>query len=208
MLTSRRTLLRHSILAAPVLSADLFALPHAAAEGSLSSEQWYWYPFHNLTMKATSSDTGDTTAWMLIENSPHQGVPLHKHLYEDESFFVLSGIFEITVGGKTTTGGPGTYAYGPRNVPHQWTNMGPGRGQLLNCYTPGGIDKFFLAAGIPIHSSTEQPQVDLAAYEARTKPLREKTGIIRLGPPKYPLRQRNVAATGYTQLNLDAEAAR
>jgi mannose-6-phosphate isomerase-like protein (cupin superfamily) len=186
MLTSRHTLLRRSFLAAPVLPADLFALLHAAAERSSYSEQWYWYPFHNLTMKATSSDTGDTTAWMLIENSPHQGVPLHKHLYEDESFFVLSGTFEITVGGKTTTGGPGTYAYGPRNVPHQWTNMGSGRGQLLNVYTPGGIDKFFLAAGIPIHSSTEQPQVDLAVYDARTKPLREKIGIIRLGPPKYP----------------------
>ena len=186
MLASRRTVLRRSILAVPVLSVDLFATLHPAAQAPSSSEQWYWYPFHNLTMKATSSDTGNSTAWMLVENSPHQGVPLHKHLYEDESFFVLSGIFEITVGGKTTSGGPGTYAYGPRNVPHQWTNMGSGRGRLLNVYTPGGIDKFFLAVGIPIHSSTEQPQVDLAAYDLRTKPLREKTGIIRLGPPKYP----------------------
>jgi uncharacterized cupin superfamily protein len=114
------------------------------------------------------------------------GRPLHKHLYEDESFFVLSGIFEITVGGKTTTGCPGTYAYGPRNVPHQWTNMGSGRGQLLNVYTPGGIDQVLPGCRIPIHSSTEQPQIDLAAYNLRTKPLREKTGIIRLGPPKYP----------------------
>ncbi|HTF72665.1 MAG TPA: hypothetical protein VK638_59360 [Edaphobacter sp.] len=70
--------------------------------------------------------------------------------------------------------------------PTQWTNMGSGHGQLLNVYTPGGIDKFFLAADIPIHLSTEQPQVDLAAYDAHTKSLREKTGIIRLGPPKYP----------------------
>src|ERR1019366_1953968 len=102
------------------------------------------------------------------------------------SEYALSCIFEITVGGKTTSGGPGTYVYGPRNVPHQWTNMGSGRERLLNMNTPGGIDKFFLAVGIPIHSSTEQPQVDLAAYDLRTKPLREKTGIIRLGPPKYP----------------------
>jgi mannose-6-phosphate isomerase-like protein (cupin superfamily) len=186
MLASRRTVLRRSLLAVPALSADLFSPLHAAAQASSSSEPWYWYPFHNFTMKATSSDTGNSTAWMLTENSPHQGVPLHKHLYEDESFFVISGNFEITVGGKTTSGGPGTYAYGPRNVPHQWTNMGSGRGQLLNVYTPGGIDKFFLAVGIPIHSSAEQPQVDLTAYDARTKPLREKTGIIRLGPPKYP----------------------
>jgi hypothetical protein len=106
MLPSRRTLLRRSLLAAPVLSADLFAPLRAAAQISPSSEQWYWYPFHNLTMKGTSCDTGNTTAWMLVENSPHQGVPLHKHLYEDESFFVISGIFEIIVGGKTTTGGP------------------------------------------------------------------------------------------------------
>ena len=186
MHTTRRTLLRRSLLAAPLLSAGSFVPSLPAADTSSSSEQWYWYPFHNLTMKATSSDTANTTSWMLIENSPHQGVPLHKHLYEDESFFVVSGIFEITVGDKTTIGGPGTYAYGPRNVPHQWTNMGSNRGRLLNVYTPGGIDKFFLAVGIPIHSSTEQPQVDLGAYDARIKPLREKTGIIRLGPPKYP----------------------
>jgi len=187
MHTTRRTLLRRSFLAAPLLSANLFPPLLTAAEVSSTSEQWYWYPFHNLTMKATGSETGNTTTWMLIENSPHQGVPLHKHLYEDESFFVLSGTFEITVGDKTTTGGTGTYVYGPRNVPHQWTNMGSGRGQLLNVYTPGGIDKFFMAVGIPIHSSSERPHVDLAAYDARTKSLREKTGIIRLGPPKYPL---------------------
>ena len=113
MHTTRRTLLRRSLLAAPLVSADLFAPLLTSAQVSSSSEQWYWYPFHNLTMKATGSDTGNTTTWMLIENSPHQGVPLHKHLFEDESFFVVSGIFEITVGDKTTTGGPGTYAYGP-----------------------------------------------------------------------------------------------
>lgn len=137
-------------------------------------------------MKATGSDTGNTTTWMLIENSPHQGVPLHKHLYEDESFFVVSGTFEITVGDKTITGGPGMYAYGSRNVPHQWTNMGSGRGQMLNVYTPRGIDKFFTAVGIHIHESNEQPQVDLAAYDARTKLFLEKRGIIRLGPSKFP----------------------
>ena len=186
MSKTRRTLLRHSLVAGPLLSAQFFAAPPAKSETTQASEQWFWYPFHNLTMKATSSATGNTTAWMLVENSPRQGVPLHKHVYEDESFFVLSGLFEITVGGETITGGPGTYLYGPRQVPHQWTNIGTSRGRMLNVFTPGGIDKFFLSVGIPIHSSSEQPQVDVAAYDVRIKPLREKTGIIRLGPPKYP----------------------
>lgn len=108
MLASRRNLLRRSLLAVPALSAELLAPMFAAAQASSSSEQWYWYPFHNLTIKATGTDTGNTTTWMLTENSPRQGVPLHKHVYEDESFFVVSGTFEITVGDKTTTGGPGT----------------------------------------------------------------------------------------------------
>ena len=191
MLASRRSLLRRAALAAPILSADLLAPLAADAlipEPSVpkTPEQWYWYPFHNLTLKSTGSDTGNTTAWMLVENSPHQGVPLHKHTYEDESFYVISGVFEITVADKTVTGGPGTYVYGPRNVPHQWTNMGSGRGRLLNVYTPAGIDKYFLAAGVPINTSTGRPKVDLEAFDARTRPLREKTGIIRLGPPRFP----------------------
>ena len=77
MHTTRRTLIRRSLLAAPLVSADLFAPLLTAAQGSSSSEQWYWYPFHDLTMKATGSDTGNTTTWMLIENSRHQGVPPH-----------------------------------------------------------------------------------------------------------------------------------
>lgn len=185
MKATRRDVLRHSLIAAPLLSAKLLALADASEERP-AREQWYWYPFHNLTMKAKGADTGGTTTWMLVENAPHQGVPLHKHTYEDESFFVVNGTFELLVGEKTIVGGPGTYTYGPRGVPHRWTNMGTGRGQLLNVYTPGGIDKFFLAAGIPIHSSREQLTVNLAEFGARTRPLREKTGIIRLGPPKYP----------------------
>ena len=76
MLASRGVpFFRHSLLAAPVLSADLLAPCRAAAQVAPSSEQWFWYTFHNLTMKATSSDTGGTTAWMLIENSPHLASP-------------------------------------------------------------------------------------------------------------------------------------
>lgn len=185
---SRRSLLRSSLVGAPLLShALLSTLETAAQMPAPSSEQWYWYPGHNLTLKSTAKDTGGTTSWMLVENSPRQGVPFHQHLHEDESFFVVDGLFEITVGDRTVTGGPGTYAYGPRNVPHRWTNMGTGRGRLLNVYTPGGFEEYFLTVAIPIGSSTEVPHVNLAEFQARTAPLREKYGLVRTGPLKYPV---------------------
>jgi quercetin dioxygenase-like cupin family protein len=185
MTESRRTILR-TLLTAPAFSSVFLTPSFAMEDGKAPDEQWYWYPFHTLTVKATGNATGGTCSWMLVENSPRQGVPFHKHRYEDESFYVVDGTFEITVGDATVTGGPGTYVYGPRNVPHRWTNMGSARGRLLNVFAPSGIEEFFLAVGVPIRSSSERPKVDVAAFDAKASSIREKYGVIRTGPPKFP----------------------
>jgi uncharacterized cupin superfamily protein len=123
---------------------------------------------------------------MLIENSPKEGVPFHKHLYEDESFYVTDGLFEITIADRSVSGGPGLYASGPRAVPHRWTNIGGSRGRLLCVYTPAGIEDYFLSVAIAIKSSTEQPTINLPEFQSRTAAAREKFGIIRTGPLKFP----------------------
>ena len=186
MSPSRRTMLRQTLIAAPLLSSDLFVPMATAIDAQGPKEQWYWYPGHAIAFKAFGKDTGGTCAWQLVENSPREGVPFHKHLNEDESFYVIDGQFEITVGERTIVGGAGTYAHGPRNVPHRWTNVGSRRGRLLNVFTPSGLEMYFYAVAIPIKSPTEQPNVDMAALNTRMKPLREKYGLIRTGPTKYP----------------------
>lgn len=73
---SRRRLLHDALTSAPVLPSILLA--SIASRGTAAvREQWYWYPGHALTMKSTGKDTGGTTTWMLIENSPREGVPFH-----------------------------------------------------------------------------------------------------------------------------------
>ena len=183
---SRRAVLERALIAAPLLSSELFSPMLAAAEPQAPEERWYWYPGHSLTFKSIGKDTGGTCTWMLVENAPREGVPFHKHFHEDESFYVIDGRFEITVGDATVVGGPGTYMYGPRGVQHRWTNVGSGRGRLLNVFTPSGIEDYFLAVTIPITSSSQQLSVDMAALNARMTPLREKFGLIRTGTTKYP----------------------
>ncbi len=95
---SRRSLLRQGIVAAPILPGALLSPLFANTQLQAATEQWYWYPGHTFTFKAIAKDTGGTMSWMLIENSPREGVPFHKHLHEDESFFVVDGHFEMTVG--------------------------------------------------------------------------------------------------------------
>lgn len=176
---SRRSFLQQTVLAGPFLSGALLESTVADAQTS-SDEHWYWYPGHTLTFRAVGKETGGTTTFMLQENSFYEGVPFHKHLHEDESFYVIDGEFEITIGDTAITGGPGTYAYGPRKVPHRWTNVGNGRGRILCVFTPSGIEDYFLAAAIPIKSSTDNPQIDVAEFQARTAPLREKSALFRL----------------------------
>lgn len=182
---SRRTVIQRGLIAAPLLSTGLSAAMPGAAEQS-AEEKWYWYPGHSLTFKSIGKDTGGICTWMLVENSPHEGVPFHKHLHEDESFYVIDGRFEIAVGDRSVVGGPGTYLFGPRTVQHRWTNVGAGRGRLLNVFTPSGIEGYFLAVAIPIASPLQQPSVDMPALNTQMASLREKFGIIRTGTTKYP----------------------
>jgi Cupin domain len=109
---SRRKLLQRGLMAALLMPSMLFT-PIGLGETSIPVEQWYWYPGHTFCMKSTGKETGGTTTWMLAEAPPRGGVPFHKHLYEDESFYVIDGLFELSVGERSVSGGPGTYAYGP-----------------------------------------------------------------------------------------------
>ncbi len=184
MITSRRTLLKQAAIAAPSLALNV-SLPIFASNAPAQKEQWYWYPGHSLAIKAAGKDTGGTCMWMLVENGPREGVPFHKHLKEDESFYVIDGTFEIEVGDTSVTGGPGTYVYGPRNVPHRWTNMGNGRGRMLNVFTPPGLEGYFLSVAVPVTTSSENPCADMAQMTKKMAELREQYGLVRTGDRKY-----------------------
>jgi quercetin dioxygenase-like cupin family protein len=186
MNSSRRKFLKVGLVASSAVLANSFNPLRVAGATSLSSEQWYWYPGHSLCIKAAGKDTGGSCMWMLVENAPREGVPFHKHLNEDESFYIISGDFEITVGDRTISGGPGTYVYGPRNVPHRWTNIGTSRAQLLNVFTPSGLESYFLEVAVPVPSSSVKPCVDMAGMARKMAAVRNKYGLVRTGERKYP----------------------
>jgi quercetin dioxygenase-like cupin family protein len=189
MNVSRRVLLKQSFVATPLLTAALRQpTPILAADAGLRADpgQWYWFPGHTFCMKATGADTGGTAAFMLCENSPREGVPFHKHSREDESFYVVDGMFELTVGDNTATGGPGTYAFGPRGVPHRWTNIGTGRGRILLVLAPSGIEQLFYDIGVKISNSAAPPPGEPAPLIAKMETVPTKYGVTRTGDFKYP----------------------
>ena len=81
--------------------------------------QALWFLGNVLTrVKATGEQTGG--AYGLIDQVIPAGFasPWHVHHAEDETFYVLEGTITFLCGETRVVGGPGTFVYGPRGVPH------------------------------------------------------------------------------------------
>lgn len=91
----------------------------------------------------SAEQTGGRFSLFELLCPPGQGTPPHAHAREDETFYILEGRIDITVGGVTHELGPGSAAFGPRGIPHSFTNPGPGDARFLVTTTPGGFERFF-----------------------------------------------------------------
>jgi mannose-6-phosphate isomerase-like protein (cupin superfamily) len=76
---------------------------------------------------------------------PGEGPGDHVHFNQEEIFFIVEGTYELTVGGQTTTAGPGTIVFIPRNMVHRFKNVGNTTGCMLDLSLPGGQDHYFKA---------------------------------------------------------------
>jgi quercetin dioxygenase-like cupin family protein len=96
-----------------------------------------------MTMKLVGRETGESVT--LFEQTVPAGSKnswLHLHRDSDEIAWVLEGEFTFKIGETVTTGGPGTCAFLPRNVPHAWKNSGTQPGRVVFLYTPADAGRF------------------------------------------------------------------
>jgi quercetin dioxygenase-like cupin family protein len=94
-----------------------------------------------LTTEATAGAISVLMGW----HKPGEGPPDHLHFSQEEVFFILQGTYELTVGGQTSTVGPGTIVFVPRNVVHRFKNVGEATACMLDWSLPGGQDHYFKA---------------------------------------------------------------
>jgi quercetin dioxygenase-like cupin family protein len=141
-----------------------------------------WHLGALLTFKAVGEETNGQF-WALEGLADrNMKVPLHAHSREDELWYVLEGQITFTIGDRTITGGPGTVAFIPRNVPHtfqvltdtvRWFGVG----------TPAGLDQWFFETGVPAESLTLPPPPDGPPDVAAIVASLQRYGTETLGPP-------------------------
>jgi len=108
----------------------------------------YWYMGALLTFFATGKETDGQFA--LFEGTVRKDyeVPPHTHSREDESFYIIEGELQCTVGDKTFNGKAGDFIFLPRNVQHSWKTLSkPAR--FLVWINPAGCENAFLDLSEP-----------------------------------------------------------
>jgi steroid delta-isomerase-like uncharacterized protein len=107
--------------------------------------------------------------------------PYHTHHREDESFYVLEGEIAFVSGGKWLKAGPGTFVYGPREIPHGFKVIGHSSARMLLMCTPGGFERFVVEQTTPITDPPYPPDM------GKLMMLAAKYGIDIHGPlPQEP----------------------
>jgi quercetin dioxygenase-like cupin family protein len=144
-----------------------------------------WHLGALMSFKAVGAETGGQF-WALegLADS-HMAVPLHVHTEEDEIWYVLAGEIAFTVGGETRLGGPGTFVYIPRGVPHTF-QVKSATARWFGLGLAGRLDQWFFETGEPAPALTLPPPPagppSAAAIAAIVESLKAY-GTDTLGPP-------------------------
>ena len=103
----------------------------------------YWGPGDRYTFLVTGAQNNG--AYFITEGIiPFGGCPpLHIHHREDESFYLLEGTLEITLGEKKINAATGDFVQIPRQTVHRFQNVGSMAARMLLFFSPAGMEKYF-----------------------------------------------------------------
>ena len=138
----------------------------AFARGRGSLDRSVWYNGWLLTFLATAEETRGQFA--LIEATARKGnvPPRHVHHREEETFYVLEGEMNVTVGDRTFKATPGTLVYLPRDVAHSFA-IESEQLRTLILLTPAGLEGFFKEFSVPAAAMTLPPANEPAYGEVQ-----------------------------------------
>jgi quercetin dioxygenase-like cupin family protein len=178
----RRSFLKATAALLPAAGLRDFALAQAAA-ASPSEEihivgagqdrfgESHSRGYSSILFKVAPRETNGGLFVIEHANLVKGGPPLHKHLHQEEWFYVMEGEVVFQIGDTRHRLRSGESVLGPRNIPHTFSSVGDKPGRMLIAFTPAvKMEEFLRATAIP------NPPVQDAAFFRRYE-------MELLGPP-------------------------
>lgn len=133
-----------------------------------------------IAILTTASDTNGVLGAVEVAGPGGAVPPLHVHRREDETFYVLEGDDRVFIGDGVITASPGTWVWGPRDVPHGY-QVRSDRGRHLSLVMPGGFEAFFEEV-----AAIATPDADPRTEMRRLAAAAARYGVELLGPAPPP----------------------
>lgn len=100
-------------------------------------------------VKVSGNDTGKELSIFEYTGKGKGGPPMHVHLHQDETFYILEGSYLFQCGDDQVSLTEGDMIFLPKGVPHTWAQLTE-NGKLLYFFQPAGkMEAFFEATTNP-----------------------------------------------------------
>lgn len=132
------------ILPATVKTIAVICLYLALGAGTSTMPVSFQMLGDRMTLAVTAAQTNGASVTIEDEVPPGAGPPAHIHTREDETFVVTRGHFRFWRGTDVIDALSGAVVYMPRNVPHQFLNVGNTAGDMVVTIMPAGLERMFL----------------------------------------------------------------
>lgn len=96
----------------------------------------------DMRVVADSATTGGGFAVVEFRGGEGPWTVPHRHERMEESFYVLDGTFEFSLGDRVVRAEPGAFVLVPRGTAHSMT-AGEGGGAFVTVFSPGGLEQMF-----------------------------------------------------------------
>ena len=136
-------------------------------------------------VKVAGDDTDGRFGLLEVTVRAGEGSPWHVHPDEDEWFYVLEGEFTVWVGDRRLSLPAGSFAFGPKGVPHTFIGETDGARALVG-FAPMQFEGFQREVGQPAPERVLPPPMDGPPDIARLIPIAQRNGFEILGPPGPP----------------------
>lgn len=110
-----------------------------------------------MTVKATSEETGGAFSLLEADEPPNFGPPLHIHHDAAEAFYVLGGEYVIFLEERELTCAEGSFIFIPAGVRHGF-RVGNVPSRKLNFYVPAAMVGYFDELSAAIKNDEADPE--------------------------------------------------
>ena len=100
-------------------------------------------PGHSFRILADAASTNGRYSFTEATSPVGAAVPPHAHDTSVECFYVLDGLYRLTVSGAVHEAAPGDFVLVPRGAPHGFEVIGSAEGRAAVIFAPAGFEDVF-----------------------------------------------------------------